>query len=885
MATKKYDLFISYADADSQWVAGYLLDALQEAEVNYCSEETFTLGAVRLDEFERAIRESERTLLVLSQAYLADPENKFINSLSQNFGLETSTWPVIPLRLEQNLKVPTKLQQLVGLDATTPEKWEKEINRLCKDLDVALPKEVNIPECPYPGMLPFSEDDSERFFGRSQEIEGLLGRLRSSSFLTVIGPSGSGKSSLVLAGLIPTLHKSKLLGSGKWAVRIMRPGATPMSTLKTWLNDDLTEPTPAITNLLKTHSAERLLLVIDQFEELFTIASQQIPDSKAQEVIPFQETLLHLIQAPNCYVILTVRADFYPDLMGCLLWQKIKTNRFEVEPLNETGLREAIVRPAEDVGVFIETTLVDRLLADSVGEPGILPFVQETLVWLWQRIERRFLPLRAYESLILLLPRNVYGHKQTGLEVAIVWKADAALGDLESDQQVTIARRIFLRLIQFGEGRKDTRRQQPVSDLRVVNEDSAFDHILDHLATRRLLTLSGEEGEEKKVDIAHEALITGWPNLQQWIIERQEAEQTRRRLVAKAKDWVRLGRGNGGLLDLVELAEAEHWLTSLDVLDLGYDESLQALVTTSREAIEQLERDKQQRQQQELQLARKITRLAIAAAGFASMALFTVGFAFLQQRQSQKTIEAVFLGSDTTEILNALPELHQKANNYRNSVDRFKDIEDLAEATTYYQTHKAEINRVFAYYRNILTQTSRLRAGDLESTSAKLVEEIANEAEQSLAEMLGKYRIPKLKLQLNQQSQPNLGQLLPETQRTDFEKQYSEGALWTTYEILMGDSGAGADLNGDGYVADQIEANLMPCDILREIERLWRQATDERFGWYGEEGQYEDADCRELDPDRNTLYVSIFEYPTGNFDPIMRIEYCGISPKIRFNHH
>ena len=134
MATKKYDIFVSYAEADSEWVEGYLLDALQKAGVNCCSEETFTLGAVRIKEFEKAITESERTLLILSNAYLADPENQFVHSLAQHFGLKTSTWPVIPLELESGLEIPTELEFLVRLDATAPEKRKKAIERLCKDL-------------------------------------------------------------------------------------------------------------------------------------------------------------------------------------------------------------------------------------------------------------------------------------------------------------------------------------------------------------------------------------------------------------------------------------------------------------------------------------------------------------------------------------------------------------------------------------------------------------------------------------------------------------------------------------------------------------------------------------------------------------------------------
>jgi hypothetical protein len=286
MAIKNYDLFVSYADADREWVEGYLLDALQQAGVNYCSEEeTFTLGAVRIEEFEKAVRDSERTLLILSNAYLADTENRFVNSLAQHFGFDTSTWPVIPLYLESELKVPTQLRVLVGLDATAPEKWEKVIERLCKDLDTATPKEAKIPECPYPGMIPFSEDDSQRFFGRSQEIKELLNRLHSSPFLTVIGPSGSGKSSLVFAGVIPALRESKLFGSGEWLVRVMRPGATPLSTLKTTLNSDLSDPKQAVTDLLATQPQdEKLLLVVDQFEELFTTANQEVLEAKEGSV-------------------------------------------------------------------------------------------------------------------------------------------------------------------------------------------------------------------------------------------------------------------------------------------------------------------------------------------------------------------------------------------------------------------------------------------------------------------------------------------------------------------------------------------------------------------------------------------------------------------------
>ena len=255
---------------------------------------------------------------------------------------------------------------------------------------------------------------------------------------------------------------------------------------------------------------------------------------------------------------------------------------------------------------------MERLVADAAGEPGVLPLVQETLVLLWERLERRFLPLTAYEALVL--PRSSYGPastaERTGLQVAMARRADGALADL-SEAQRSVARRIFLRLVQFGEGRADTRRQQPVAALRATTDDPAlFDPTLDHLAGHRLLTLGGDERGGRTVDIAHEALIHGWPCLDRWLTERREAEQIRRRLEAKADEWVRLGRGTAGLLDAVELAEGNRWLEGPDAVDLGHGEALPALVQASREAAEEARRRDEAIRARELEQAR-----ALAASG------------------------------------------------------------------------------------------------------------------------------------------------------------------------------------------------------------------------------------------------------------------------------
>ena len=571
--------------------------------------------------------------------------------------MDTATWPVIPLILH-DVELPPRLSVLVQLNATNPDEWEEAIERLCADVQRPVPGSLPRPACPYPGMVPFSEDMSDRFFGRDEEVKELIERLRLHSLIAVIGPSGSGKSSLVFAGLIPALPCSGLFGFGEWLVRTMRPGETPLTTLETTLGSDTANLALAVTEALATQpSAQRLLLVVDQFEEVFTLA--------LQEKVPFQSALLRLVETPNCYLILTVRADFYPDLMDSPLWRQIQSHRLEVVPLDAVGLREAILRPAEDVGVFVESALLERLVTDAAGEPGVLPLIQETLVLMWEQLERRFLPLRAYEALVL--PRKAYGalgsHKITALQVAIARRADAAIARLSEAQQA-IARRIFLRLVQFGEGRADTRRQQSIDALIAADDNkSLFHRTLRQLADSRLLTLSGEEGSQTKVDIAHEALIGGWPKLQQWITERREAEQDRRRLVAQATEWVRLGKGSGGLLDEVELAESQEWLNSPDATALGYDEVLPALVEASGRAIQEakqrekkarrreLEQERQLRElaesrQQEAEARAKVqkqrTRIAIGAGCLLTvLAAFAVGFGIEAEHRKETAINAL----------------------------------------------------------------------------------------------------------------------------------------------------------------------------------------------------------------------------------------------------
>lgn len=645
-----YDLFVSYVEADKNWVEGYLLDALDSAEIRYTLESAFALGVPRIVEFERAIRQSRATLLVISETYLGDDTTRFTDILAQSYGEQEGTWPVIPLTLQDGLKLPPRLRMLKGLKASNAEEWDASIERLCHDLKLPPPLPPPKPACPYPGMRPFSENDVGRFFGRDGEIDKLLNRLRLEPFLTVIGASGSGKSSLVFAGLIPKLKQSGLFGIGQWCIRSFRPGTSPLANLQAVLGD-ITALEVRIEQLLSTESdAQRLLLIVDQFEELFT-------QGWAEGTI-FQETLLRLMEIPNVYLILTVRADFYPDLMGSLLWEKMSPHRFEVLPLNAEGLKQAIVKPAEEVDVYVDPVLVERLLVDAKGEPGVLPLIQETLVLLWEKLKRHFLPLDAYE--LLVLSRPDYGatsnQPRTGLQVAIARRADVALSDLGTEEKQAIARRIFLRLIQFGEGRPNTRRQQLEENLRSsVDDPKRFKDTLDHFENRRLLTFSGTQGSQNRtVDIAHEALISGWPTLQQWIEARQEAEQARRRLENKTQEWLKLNK-KGGLLDIVELKEVQNWLATSDATELGYDQALTDLVVASQTDIDEKEREKTAQQQRELQLirerleqeqkatgqerkARRSAQILNVVAGISVLTLTGLtAYAFIQQDRAAKS--------------------------------------------------------------------------------------------------------------------------------------------------------------------------------------------------------------------------------------------------------
>jgi hypothetical protein len=497
-ARPRHDLFVSYAEDDRAWVEGYLLPGLGLPVDRVRTHRDFALGQPFVDEYARAVDRSRHTLLVLSPAFAADRWATLVKDLAVFLNAESEQGRLVPLQY-QPAELGLELRSLVALDFTDRDGWDDETAKLRNWLGQPPPAPEAI-RCPYPGLRAFGEHDRKRFFGREDEARELRARLSKHPFQAVIGPSGSGKSSLVFAGLVPALRTSGLFGPERWMAYTLRPGAEPMKAGTTVIGTDPPESGPTFADLLATPPG-KLLLVVDQFEEFYAVAREHSRRQAStsgdaappDDELPFQEALLRLTRSPGCHVVLTVRADFYPDLMASPLWPEIQAHRLEVLPLSTDGLRRAIARPAMKAGVHVEAVLVERLVRDAAGEPGALPLVQEALVYLWEELRGRFLGVEAYEALGRQAGTSTEnGTVPTGLQVAMARHADVAVAKLSPEQQV-IARRMFLRLVQFGEGRADTRRQQSVAKLRSVADDpELFEATLRHLADNRLLTLGAE---------------------------------------------------------------------------------------------------------------------------------------------------------------------------------------------------------------------------------------------------------------------------------------------------------------------------------------------------------------------------------------------------------
>jgi energy-coupling factor transporter ATP-binding protein EcfA2 len=414
------------------------------------------------------------------------------------------------------------------------------------DFDESLAPELPDDKCPYVGLEAFREKDRANFYGRADTLARALQILRERRFLAVIGPSGSGKSSIVLGGVLPMLKEGAIEGSRNWHYENpLAPGSASGRHL-----------------LATAGSDAKLVMVVDQFEELFTLVDD------ASSRVKFAKRLVE-VHKNGGVVIVTIREDYLPRL-GALpdLQELFRGGDLRATPLTASELREAIEKPAERINLKFESGLVDLLVNDVVGEPAALPLLQFTLWRLWTKRRRNRLVLETY--------REVGGGRS-----ALARAADEAYNDLKIVQNQDTMRRILLRMVRPGAHSETTSSRVPVDALLRLGDDPArVQAVLDKLLAARLVRLTNA-----RVEVAHEALIRNWPKLVEWIEQKRAAMTELHRFEALADEWVRLGRVSG-FLNEKQLEEAEEWLRSDEAKEIGVKESLPALVASSRARIE-----------------------------------------------------------------------------------------------------------------------------------------------------------------------------------------------------------------------------------------------------------------------------------------------------------
>ncbi|WP_406430589.1 hypothetical protein OHB00_02050 [Streptomyces sp. NBC_00631] len=374
-------------------------------------------------------------------------------------------------------------------------------------------------EPPYRGLARFEPGDADLFFGRDQLTDRLVELTRARRFTAVFGPSGSGKSSLLRAGLIPRLGSPEASGPRPAAVRVLTPGEHPVNAH---------EP-----RLVPKDGDGETWLIVDQFEELYTLCTD--PSERNQ----FIDRLLAATDtASRLRVVIAVRADF---LGRCAehsaLTAALQDSTVLAGPMSRDELREAITKPAQAAGMIVERVLTAHILDEVEGEPGALPLMSHALLETWRRRKGRALTQGAYEA-------------AGGLNAAIARTAEDVHARL-TPSQADLARRILLRLITPGDGAPDTRRPTPRTELDFGDPDDTA-KVLEHLARARLLTL-----EHDTVDLAHEALIAAWPRLQAWINEARDRLRLHRQLTEAARTWEDLNRDPGALYRGARLTAAE----------------------------------------------------------------------------------------------------------------------------------------------------------------------------------------------------------------------------------------------------------------------------------------------------------------------------------------
>lgn len=479
---------------------------------------------------------------------------------------------------------------------------------------------------PYLGLRAFDEADQESFFGRDRLVERLIIRLGDGGprgrFVVLAGPSGSGKSSVVRAGLTPALRRGAIADSEHWFLVTMTPGDRPFDALAEAMRRLAVGPPGDLAEHLATfgiaETAERCspdptaqtLIVIDQFEELFTRATPS-------EATAFMDALAAAVadRHSGVKVVATLRADFLDrPLRHAGVGPLLPLGTEMVTPMGPAELEAAIVGPARALDVGFEPGLVAMIAADVAHQAAALPLLQHTLTELFERRVGHSLTIEAYREL-------------GGVSAALARRADL-IHDRLSPEDQAVARDVFLRLVTVTDGAADTRRRVPVRELAGAGPNVGA--VLDAFGHHRLLTNDCDPiSREPTVEVAHEALLAEWGRLAGWIDDARDHLHARRRLAAATDEWVAHDEHPDDLLAAAPLDRFRSWI---DDPPLRLDESERRFLVASA-AASSAEAEAEQRR------IRRLRRLVLASSSALVLALVAGSLAFSQQRRADRAAQ------------------------------------------------------------------------------------------------------------------------------------------------------------------------------------------------------------------------------------------------------
>ena len=520
--------------------------------------------------------------------------------------------------------------------------------------------EISQLENPFKGLRSFTEADSENFYGRDTLIQDLLERMGErrdlSRFLAVVGPSGSGKSSVVKAGLIPALRRGALEQSDSWFITEMLPGPHPFEELEAALLRVAVNPPESLLNqlqederglhrallrVLPADETTEFVLLIDQFEEVFTL----VEDEAVR--VSFLAALVTAVLDPRSRLrlLITLRADFTDRPLQYVDFGELLRQRSEfVLPLTPDELEQAIAQPVEKLGMQLEPKLLATIIRDVGDQPGMLPLLQYTMTELFEERQGATLTLQAYQE-------------SGGVTGALARRADEIYEGLDENGRNATSQ-LFLRLITLGEGVEDTRRRVRISELENLHPSSLILHNLDLYGRYRLLTFDHDPvTREPTVEVAHEALLREWQRLRSWLDESRNDVRLQRLLAGFTAEWLAAGKENGFLLREARLDQFEGWQETT-TLALTADE--QAYLTASIEARQDRTAAEAARQQRELETVRQLAdeqsqraeiesrsarRLRWLATGLALLVLIAIGAAWLAVARGQEA-QANYIDSE-----------------------------------------------------------------------------------------------------------------------------------------------------------------------------------------------------------------------------------------------